>query len=369
MAQRAKKVQPRQTKAKGGRRQSAKTGQSNRPVARWRQTPERRLLVLENALLRVEIAPEQGGAIVSHVDRRTGIDIMWRNPYGQPPRTRLLDQPIAAGSDLFDVMDGSWYVSLPNGFFAGDYFGAPLGTHGELRAVPWTVESVQRRTGSVTAVLRGASVRTPLVYVRELTVRAGSPLLEWKETVQNRCGEALPIAWLQHPTFGGPLLEGARLILPARTVRVAQADQPDGLQLKAGYAGQWPWVPERAGGALRDCSLVPSAGSGLDHSVQVTDFEAGWGCVWNDRRKLGFAVQWDLATFPYAWSWANAGGHRHYPMWGEGHIITIQPSTSPVGRFPDLLRSGQVLIVPAKGEVSTRMTTGFVTTAEGPWSA
>jgi len=38
----------------------------------------------------------------------------------QPPRGRLVDQPVGNGSDLYDVMDGSWYVSLPNGFFAGD---------------------------------------------------------------------------------------------------------------------------------------------------------------------------------------------------------------------------------------------------------
>lgn len=299
--------------------------------------------------------------------RPTGIDVIWNNPYGHPPRSRLLDQPVAHGSDLFDVMDGSWYVSLPNGFFAGDYFGAPLGTHGELRAVPWTVETIRRTAGAVTAVLRGPSVRTPLVYLRELTVRAGSPFLEWREAVQNRSAEALPIAWLQHPTFGGPLLAGARLLTPARTVHVFQADHPQAPQLQAGYSGKWPYVPETVGGALRDCSIVPAEDSGLDHSVQLTDFSAGWGCVWNEGRQLGFSLQWDLETFPYAWSWACGGGIRHYPMWGEGHIITLQPSTSPVGRFPDLLNSGKLLMVPARGEVSTRMTTGFVTDPNGPW--
>ncbi len=57
-----------------------------------------------------------------------------------------------------------------------------------------------------------------------------------------------------------------------------------------------------------------------------------------------------------------------YPLWGEGHIITLQPSTSPVGRFPDLLRRKEVLVLPARGAVSTVMTTGFVTKAEGPWT-
>jgi hypothetical protein len=85
-----------------------------------------------------------GGAIVAIVDRATGIDIMWRNPYGQPARSRVLDQPMRGGSDLYDVMDGSWYVSLPQGFFAGDYFGAPIGTHGELRSLPWPTTAPPR---------------------------------------------------------------------------------------------------------------------------------------------------------------------------------------------------------------------------------
>ena len=348
--------------------QTRNTGKQSRPVARWRQAEGRRLLVLENALCRVEVCPEQGGAIISYVDLATNIDIMWRNPYGQPPRLRLLDQPIGSGSDLFDVMDGSWYVSIPNGFFACDYFGAPLGTHGELRCVPWFVTDIRRTAKALTVSMRGPSVRTPLVYVRELTLRAGSALMEWRETVQNRSAEAMPVAWLQHPTFGGPLLDGARLITPARAVAVFQVDQPESIQLQAGYSGQWPHVPERVGGAMRDCSIVPPAASGRDHSVQLRDFEAGWGCIWNDKRGLGFSLQWDLATFPQAWSWCRGGGPNCYPLWGEGHIITLQPSSSPVGRFADLLQAGQLPFVPARGELSTVMHTGFVHDPKGPWA-
>ena len=344
------------------------TGQRRKPVVRWMTEGARELLVLENAFCRIALWPEMGGAIVSYIDLASGVDIIWRNSYGQPPRSRVLDQPTRNGSDLYDVMDGSWYVSLPNGFFAGDYFGAPLGTHGELRSLPWAVTDTLATSEEVRVTLVGHSVRTPLIYRRELTLRRDSALMHWRETLENRWAEPLPVAWLQHPTWGGPLLDGAQLITPARKVNVFKADAPEELQLRAGYRGQWPFVPERVGGKLRDCSLVPPAGSGRDHSVQLTDFEAGWGCVWNQRRQLGFALEWDLKTFPYAWSWNCSGGVKHYPLWGEGHIITLQPSTSPVGRWPDLLRAGAVLTVPARGTVTTTMTTGFVTTPRGAWS-
>lgn len=305
---------------------------------------------------------------MSYVDRATGFDIIWRNPCVQPPRRRILDQPVSGGSDLYDVMDGSWYVSLPNGFFPCNYFGAPLGTHGELRAVEWKVTSLESAAKTLSVTLEGRSVRTPIIYRRQLTVHAGDPLLRWIETVENRAAEPLPVAWLQHPTFGGPLLDGAKLLTPAKTVRVFAADNPEALQLQSGYDGKWPFVPERGTGKLRDCSIVPPAGAGLDHSVQLTDFSAGWGCVWNESRKLGFGMEWELDKFPYAWSWNCSGGVRQYPLWGEGHIITLQPSTSPVGRFSDLLEKKALMTIPARGSVSTTMTTGFVTRGEGPWS-
>ena len=315
----------------------------------------------------MEVWPDHGGAITSYLHKPGKVDIIWRNPYVQPARRHLLDQPIANGSDLFDVMDGSWYVSLPQGFFSGDYYGAPVGTHGELRSVPWAVTSIKQGAAAVTVVFRGPSIRTPLVYIRELTLFRDSALMHWREAVQNRSKDPLPVAWLHHPTFGGPLLDGAVLVTPATGVQVAKMDNPEAIQLESGYSGQWPFVPERVGGKMRDCSIVSAADSGRDHSVQLSGFSEGRGCIWNAGRKLGFAMEWDLKLFPRAWSWNCGGGNPGYPMWGEGHIITLQPSTSPVGRFADLLKAGELRMVPGKGEISGEMRTGFVNSAEGPW--
>ena len=339
-----------------------------KPFIGWRAEGEQRRLVLENDRFRVEVWPEFGGAIMSYVHKPDALDVIWHNPAVQPPRREPLSQPQGAGTDLYDVMDGSWYVSLPNGFFPGDYFGAPLGTHGELRSVPWVVEEIHSGGTEARVVLVGHSVRTPLIYRRELCLRPGASRLKWRETLHNRCGMPLPVAWLHHAAFGGPLLQGARLVVPARTVRVYKADDPSALQLKSGYVGRWPHVPERVGGRRRDCSVAPAAASGMDHSVQIADFKAGWGCLWNEKRKLGFSMEWDLAVFPCAWSWAYGGGSISYPMWGEGNLMTFQPSTSPAERFPELLKKKAVLTIPAHGSVTTEMTTGFVDIPEGPWT-
>lgn len=363
------RVKANSSKTRGASRaQGRTTGQSARPVAAWRGTGEGRRLVLRNRHCEVELWPEFGGAITGYRHLASGLDVIWRNPQVQPPRRQVLAQPVGAGSDLFDVMDGSWYVSVPNGFFPASYFGAPLGTHGELRAVPWEVTEMAADAAGARVTLVGRSIRTPLVYRRTLRLTRESPLMSWRESLHNRSARSLPVAWLQHPTFGGPLLRGARLVTPARTVAVFAADDPAALQLRAGYRGRWPHVPERVGGRLRDCSVIPPEGSGTDHSVQLGDFPAGWGCVWNEGLGLGFALEWEREKFPYAWSWNSAGGAPGYPMWGQGHLITLQPSTSPVGRFDDLVKQGAVLTVPAHGEVATELVTGFVDRSRGPWS-
>lgn len=354
--------------ANASRAQRRSTGNTDKPVATWRGRGEARRLLLRNAHCEIALWPEFGGAITSYRHRATGIDVIWRNPYVQPPRRAVVAQPMGGGSDLYDVMDGSWYVSVPNGFFPTNYFGAPLGTHGELRAVPWEVEDISVRAAEVQVTLVGRSVRTPLVYRRTLRLPRDSQWLFWRESLFNRSGRTLPVIWLQHPTFGGPLLHGARLLAPARTVAVFAADNPRALQLRAGYRGRWPHVPERVGGRKRDCSVVAPEGSGRDHSVQLMDFLEGCGCIWNERLGLGFAMEWDKQLFPYAWSWNSGGGVEGYPLWGEGHIITLQPSTSPVGRFEDLVQQGAVIQVPGRGEVATELVTGFVERREGPWS-
>lgn len=360
-----RKKAPLQRAAGPAARQPARTGQVIKPVARWRVNAGRRLLFIEHPEFTVGVWPEFGGAITHYVHRPTGIDAIWRNPYAWPPRLHVLDQPMAGGSDLYDVMDGCWYVSLPSGSQPTSYFGAPMGLHGEMRAVPWTVENISSRAGELSVTLTGVSRRTPFVCRRELICRRDSSRLWWRETLTNRSPEALPVAWLHHPTFGGPLIEGARLVTSARTVR-SSPNRSSQAQLRPDYTGPWPDVPERTGGRKRDCSLVPPPDSGVDHSVQLTDFDGSWGCIWNEQLRLGFGLAWDPEVFPWAWSWANSGGLRHYPLWGEGHIITLQPSTSPMGEFSALAKAGEVLTVPARGAVATWLGTGFVSEAEAP---
>lgn len=324
----------------------------------------RNLLVLENDWIRVETWPEIGAAVVGFIDKQSGLDVMFKNPNVVRPQAQLMTQPVKTNSDLYDVLDGSWFVSAPTGFFPVDYFGAPIGAHGEFRSLNWET-TIEKDSGDILRVrVTGHSVRTPFVLERVWELAYDSRILSWEETLHNRSGRSRPCAWLHHPSFGGDLIKGAELKVRANTIVTHHFDRT---QVQPGFRGRWPEVPLNGQEGVRNCSLVPEEGNGVDHSIQITDFEVGWGCLWNAKQRLGFAMRWDEQFFPWAWSWAHAGGIEDYPMWGQGHLITLQPSTSPVGVFDDLVGAGQVLEVPAKSSVKTRMLTGFTNDPDLAW--
>jgi hypothetical protein len=317
------------------------------------------LLAIENDRVRIVIWPEHGADLLEFRDKASDIDVLWKNAQCWPPRRRALDQPQLGRSEFYDIFHGGWFVSLPNGFFPGDYYGAPIGCHGEFLAVPWKAEVLEQTAERVLVRLTGSGVRTPWMVTREMELRAGEPFVRWSERLTNRSATRLPAAWLHHPGFGGPLIEGAEIVTPARTVLTPPSDRPELGQIQSSYRGEWPRVPEQSG-AMRDCSRVPEKGSASEHVVHLTDFPTGWGCVWNEARQLGFGIRWDERIFPYAWSWASGRSGDTYPVWGSCHTVTIQPSTSPMLPFDRLLETDQLLWVEGKGSVETAMTAGFI---------
>lgn len=319
---------------------------------------------MENECVRLVFWPGHGGDLIEFRHKATDIDVLWKNPQVWPPRPAALSQPHAGRSEFYDGFHGGWFTSLPNGFFPADYYGAPLGCHGELHSVPWTAEIVETTSSVVRVRMTGRSIRTPWMLTREVELTAGEPVVRWRERLDNRSSQRLPVAWLHHPGFGGPLIDGAELVSPARALLTPPADRPELAQLQPGFRGRWPHAPEREGGRMRDCSRVPATGSEIEHVIHLTDFSCGWGAVWNDRLRLGFGLRWDEQVFPYAWSWAAGRGNTGYPLWGSCHTITLQPSTSPLRPFPELVAANEVRWIDGGGKLETAMAAGFITARE-----
>lgn len=333
------------------------------PRFQWFNWQGLELLAIENELIRVVVWPGHGADIIEFRHKRTDFDVLWKNPRVWPPRPSALDQPHAARSEFYDVFHGGWFVSLPSGFFPSAWpnaEGPSLGCHGELQSVPWEVEVVECDGSVVVVRAVGRSIRTPLRLERFWRIHAGSPILFWEEALVNESTSRMPIAWLHHPGFGGPLIDGARIVSKAKKVTVPDYPPSFDGQLRPGYEGRWPLVPETDTGKLRDCSQVPPAGSSLEHVVHLSDLDVGWGAIWNETHKLGFGLRWDEKFFPYMWSWACGRCGEGYPLWGSGHTVTLQPSTSERLPFPQILARNQVHWLESKGLIKTALSAGYL---------
>ena len=325
------------------------------------------LISMENELLRIVILPEKGADLIEFRYKPLDLDFFWHNPFSWPPAPPKWGQTLDERGPFFDTCHGGWQVSVPNGFFPTDYFGGRIGVHGDLTLRPWSFLPVEDEADRISLRMRCVGTHCPLEMARVLTLETGIGRLLWTETLRNLSPERIPVMRGHHPSFGGPLLEGASFHCLARTIRTPPNDRPELAELVPDRETRWPFVETRAGGS-RDLRQIPGGENSTEHVVMLKDFEEGYGCIFSPKLGIGIGLRWDEGIFPWAWSWQCRGGPRQYPLFGLAHVITIQPSTSPLRPLEDCVKTGQVLYLEPGGEQTTCLCAGPTEEPERPFS-
>ena len=96
-------------------------------------------LVLENEELRVTMLPDKGADIVGFEHKASGVDPLFRAPWGLQPAGSEPREG-SAGHAFLENYGGGWQELFPN---AGDpctYGGETIPFHGEVATVPWSCE-------------------------------------------------------------------------------------------------------------------------------------------------------------------------------------------------------------------------------------
>ncbi|TMJ93780.1 MAG: DUF4432 family protein [Actinobacteria bacterium] len=178
---------------------------SERVLSGWRA------VALENDLLRVVILPEKGADIVELTDKESGVDPLFKAPWGlRPPGS--VPREGWEGHEFLANYEGGWQELFPNANDPADYRGETIPFHGEVATLPWDC----REEG---AVLR-LTVRcrqTPFRLERLMRLEGRQLVLE--ERVTNESEEPAHFVWGHHCVVGPPFLEaGCRLRVPAGTL-------------------------------------------------------------------------------------------------------------------------------------------------------
>lgn len=146
-------------------------------------------VLLENSRLRAVLLPGLGGKIISLIDKRSDVELLWRND-------RVPVRPATVGSGYDDQFLGGWDELFPNDepeILAGE----AMPDHGELWASPWTVADVGAAGDQAWVEL---TVRPPISATsvsKRLVLGTGS-VLQTRYELTNEGRRDLPFLWKSH---------------------------------------------------------------------------------------------------------------------------------------------------------------------------
>lgn len=289
-------------------------------------SPPEHGITLDGDDLQVVVLPDRGAEITSIVDRRTGIDLLFRPPWtgdvdipaGEPRNTR---------TDWHAHYRGGWNLLIPNAGDEREVDGVLWPFHGEASRVKWSVEESSRRDPDCTVRLATGLTVAPLDLRRTLTV--DGPRLSVTTEATNIGRAPVEIHWQEHPAYGAPLIGPAtRIETGARTFLADQAAPGD--HLTPGSAHPWPTARTRSGDPL-DLRGLPEAGRARTALATLTDFDRPYATIVNPDVDLGVSCEWDPGVHPHAWFWQELGASDAFPWYRRAYVMAIEPSTTIPG--------------------------------------
>jgi Domain of unknown function (DUF4432) len=298
-------------------------------------------LILRNNDLQVTILPAKGADIYALADRRTGVDVLFKSPWG----TRSPGPWLRAATSMerwVEAYPGGWQVLLPNGGDECVEQGVTWGYHGEAALVPWEVTG----TGDTWATLETRLFTVPLRVEREFTL--DGPVLRLAETVTNESAADLEVMWSHHPAFGAPFLDSGCL-LSAGCRSVLADDEAPGTLLAPGSRHAWPHATTAAGDPL-DLRRIPGPGEPRAVLAYLGDFTSGYFAITNPRLRLGVGLRWPLDTFGQAWLWQEVMSGEGWPWYQRAYAVAVEPAGTIPGHG---MRGAR-----ARGQAGTRFAGG-----------
>jgi hypothetical protein len=284
-----------------------------------------RMAVLENDQLRVAVLLDKGADIVEFQYKPSGVDFLWWTPWGLHPKGGMIPTSALKEGLFGDYYEGGWQEIFPSGGAPNTHQGVEYGLHGETPLQPWDARILEDTPERVTLEATVTTYRTPFRLTRRMTLKKGVAALFIETQAENLSPCALETQWGQHPALGRPFLgEDCRVDLPPARAVLAPGEPPQESLFVAGAQGAWPFVHGR-NGAKVDLSRFPPESFPTSDQFYLTGMKQGWYGVTDVRRKVGFALAWDVKLWPHLWYWRIFNGARNAPFWGRTYNAALEP--------------------------------------------
>jgi hypothetical protein len=312
-----------------------------------------RALTLRNGRVEITVLPERGCEIYEFRDRSTGVDVLFKSPWGlQPPGA-----PPREGSDGMAFLHnygGGWQELFPSCNDACTYRGVELPFHGEVAVGPWEVTLGASGDEVVELIGRVRCALTPFALERRMLLRRGQATLTLRERAENTSDEAYHLIWGHHCVVGAPFLEaGCRLHAPARTILTPPEAWEDTARLARAQRGPWPEAL-LAGGGRTDLREIPGPEAGSHDDVFLTGLDDGTVAVENPRLGRTFRLGFDRELFGWICSWQPYGGAHALPLAGS-YALGIEPWVAN-GNLEQAVAAGQAIQLVGGASLETTLT-------------
>jgi galactose mutarotase-like enzyme len=312
-----------------------------------------RALTLRNGSVEVTVLPERGCELYEFRDRSTGVDVLFKSPWGlQPPGAAPREG--SQGMEFLHNYGGGWQELLPSCNDACTYRGVQLPFHGEVATVPWDV-TVSSEDGEAAELIgRVRCARTPFALERRMRLERGQQTLTLRERVENLSADAHHLVWGHHCVVGAPFLQaGCRLHAPARTIVTLPEAWEDTARLAPGQREPWPYALRKDGGRA-DLREVPGAESDSHDDVFLTDLDDGTIAVENPRLGRTFRLRFDHSLFRYLVAWQSYGGTHEFPLKGS-YALGMEPWIS-LGNLEQAVEAGEAIELAGGASLETTLT-------------
>ncbi|MGO8797166.1 MAG: DUF4432 family protein [Candidatus Sulfotelmatobacter sp.] len=280
------------------------------------------------------------------------INALWEAPWQTIEPQTFVSQEHA--SRYGDGAVGKMLCGYTGHALALGYFGMPseaeaacgLPLHGEAVASEWKVLVASGDDDSARLVLEVALPFYKLHLRREILLKAESRTACITELVTNRGDTPVELQWVEHATFGEPLLAKGEASLFVSGSR--------GMTWPLGYEGhellanstefRWPYAPSADGRQIDISQPFIRDGSGFIASVLTKrDRENAFVAVHNRRHALVAGYSFDPALFPWIALWEENCAREYPPWYGKVRARGVEFGTSPMPLGLDQARATRSL--------------------------
>lgn len=303
---------------------------------RWKG---RRGIALENGQLQVVILP--GGGHIASL-RLTGSEkpnVLWEAPWAtiEPHRFSGRKDERKYGPEMV----GRFLAGYTGHAICLDYFGAPsaremesgLPLHGEIASQPWRVLEARKQASSTVLRMDVRAPRSQLRFERDVRVLAGESVVYFRERLTNLRNTGRPYQWVEHVTFGPPLLERGESVVAMPAVQARS--WPLGYEGKAlladDRASHWPEAFNPAGAAIDVSKPFVKEGTGFVLAALLDRArEYGFVAALNWRLGLLAGYLFRRGDFPWVAIWEENRARAYSPWNGETRCRGLEFGNTPM---------------------------------------